>query len=323
MNTTEVLEKIRPLAELKVHEVDHDRNTAVVVDGEKLTFKPGGKAHQVTVAPEGVTSLVNFVGLPRAIQEKLSPKVFGAVATELLAGKERYGFLAKGDQAVAFVRQTSYRNYPPNRVVSTIEKAIEETDFNRVIMYPNQVVDLEVVGAREEAVQRGDLVRAGALVTFSPIGVVAPRVQSFVMRMVCTNGATSMDVMRDFHAGGEGDDVWQWFRKSIKASVRSIAPILNRWREMMEQEISPQDRVMILAALIKKSGLPPIQARAVQQRALQEPPRNNYDMMQLMTWGTSHLDMEPVALRRVRHVTEAFAHEETHARTCPVCRRSG
>lgn len=323
MNTTEVLEKIRPLAELKVHEVDHDRNTAVVIDGEKIRFKPGGKAHQVTVAPEGVTSLVNFVGIPKPMQEKLSPRLFGAVATELLAGKERYGFLAKGDEAVGFVSQKAYRNYPPNRVVSTIEKAIEEVDFNRVIMYPNHVVDLEVVGAREEAVQRGDLMRAGALVTFSPIGIVAPRVQSFVMRMVCTNGATSMDVLTDFHAGGEGDDVWQWFRKSIKASVRSIAPILNRWREMIGQEISPQDRVTILAALIKEAGLNPIQARAMQQRALQEPPRNNYDMMNLMTWGTSHLDMEPAALRRARRATEAFAHEDTHARICPVCRRTG
>jgi hypothetical protein len=323
LNTTEVLEKIRPLAELKVHEVDHDRNTAVVVDGEKLTFKPGGRGHQVTIAPEGVTSLVKFVGLPKSIQESLTPKLFGAVATELLAGKEQYGFLAKRDQAIGFVKQTAYRNYPPDRVVSTIEKAVEGVDFNRVIMYPNQVVDLEVVGAREEAVQRGDLVRAGALVTFSPIGVVAPRVQSFVMRMLCTNGATSMDIMRDFHAGGEGDDVWQFFRRSVKASIRSITPILNRWREMIEQEISPQDRVTILAALLKKSGLPQIQARALQQRALEEPPRNNYDMMQLMTWATSHLDIESVALRRVRHVTEAFAHEETHAQICPVCRRSG
>jgi len=89
LNTTEVLEKVRPLAELKVHEVDHDRNTAVVIDGEKVTFKPGGRGHQVTVSREGITSLVKFVGLPEAIQEKLSPKVFGAAATELLAGKER------------------------------------------------------------------------------------------------------------------------------------------------------------------------------------------------------------------------------------------
>jgi hypothetical protein len=315
------LEKIRPLVDLKVHEVTHDRNTAVMSNGDNITFRPGGRGRQVAIAPEGVTSLVKFTGLPTEVQEKLSPRVFGQVATELLASKQRYGYLTHGDEVTSFVPQRQYKQYSPNRVLSTIERAIEGADYNRVIIHPQPVVDLEIVGAREEAVQRGDLVRAGALVTFSPIGIVAPRVQSFVMRLVCTNGATSIDVMRDFTGAGEGDDVWQWFRKSLKAAIRAITPILNRWQEMIGQEISPEDRAMILAALIKQARLTAIQAKAVQQRALQEPPRNNYDIMNLMTWAASHLDMEPAAIRRARRATETFEHETTHARVCPVCQR--
>ena len=321
MNATEILEKIQPIVDLRVHEVSHDRNTALVADGERFVFRPGGHGRVVPVANAGNESLAKFVNLPQGVVDKLLPGTYAKVATELLGRKEDYAVLTKQDEVVDFVKKGQYHNYNPEKVVTTITKAIDGADFNRVLTYPNHAVELEVISVRQEEVQRGDLIRAGALVAFSPIGTIQPMVQSFALRLVCTNGATTRDVMQEYRPG-DGDDVWQWWRKAMKAAVRSIAPITNRWRQMMAEGITPEERAQILAALIKKAKLGEIEAKAIQMQALQAPPTNSYEMMNLMTWASSHVSREPVVSRRLRLVAEDYHHEATHARICPVCRRN-
>ncbi|GAI71208.1 unnamed protein product, partial [marine sediment metagenome] len=82
----------------------------------------------------------------------------------------------------------------------------------RVLILPDSIVHLEIVGARQEAVAQGDLVQAGVELGFSTMGTVAPFVRGFAMRLSCTNGLTSSTIFDEFTfgTGGEGDDaIWE------------------------------------------------------------------------------------------------------------------
>jgi hypothetical protein len=180
VNRTEVLEQLEPICHTKVRQVEHTPRTRVLVEPGQVVIRPGTGGQLVPLSENGVKAMTNFVGLPRKICQELSPDLFGRVATELLGRKERYNLLLEGDDVQDFVEYRGVRNVPVERVLSTIERAIPRCDYHRVTVLPNYVATLEIIGTKQEAVRRGDLVRAGAMVSFSPISTVMPVVQSYV-----------------------------------------------------------------------------------------------------------------------------------------------
>ena len=209
-----------------------------MVEPGQVIIRPGNGGHLIPVSENGVKEMVKFVGLSLGVCRNLSPDLFGRVATELLSRKERYNLLMDDGQVQTFADFRGMRNLPVERVLSTIEQAIPHCDYHRVTTPGNHSAMLEIVGSRQTAVRRGDLVQAGALINFSPINIIKPMVQSYVLRLSCTNGATSRTVLAEFTGGGgEGDDVWQWFRQSVHAAYQSMGDIVNRYREMTQERI--------------------------------------------------------------------------------------
>ena len=322
MNRTEVLEQMAPLTDLRVREVEHTPRTRVMVTPEAVLIRPTQSGRFLPMAVEGIRDMAKFSGFPQDLAMELSPDTFGRVATELLARKGRYSLLLRQDMVVGFARAGLYRPLDPERVLRTVEQGIGETDFQRVHVAPDRSVSVEVIGQNEGAVTKGDLVRGGAMVAWSPIGVVDPLVQSYVVRLVCTNGATSTDMVSQYHYGGDGDDVWQWFRESARNAYRSMNKVIDRWRQMRAVPIPAADRAMVLEAMLKKAGIRTEVAEAVRARALAEPPRTPYDIMNLITWASSHLLEAPAEVRRAQQAAASFAEETEHRRICPVCHRA-
>ena len=104
---------------------------------------------------------------------------------------------------------------------------------------------------------RGDLIQAGAQVTFSLIGTVDPLVQSYVVCLACTNGMTSNTVIREFHfsGGGEGDNIWQWFRRSVRAACGSLDRIVVRYRQMMNLITRANSHLIELPQRVRQAQL--------------------------------------------------------------------
>lgn len=328
MNREEVLREISDIADVRVREVEHTPHTRIVVTPEMVTLRPSRGSRVVEVAPEGVASMANFVGLTGEVASRLSPLLFARVAMELLQNRERYALMVKNDRVVGFHRTGEYRQLDPDRVLQTVEAGAGTADFHRVLSLPEYVVRLEVIATdRSQPVTRGDLIQAGAMVQFSPIGTVVPTVESFAMRLACTNGAVSNEVLRNFRFGGDGGsagDFWPWLRRSVRDAVNSIDAIVARWHQMTGEEILPEDRARVLEGLIRNARLPKEAADAVRSRAIQEPPRNSYEAMQLLTWATSHaIDhrRNPMAVVRAQARAADFASEERHAMVCPLCHR--
>ena len=298
MNRVEVLERMEPILDTQVRTMEHNPRTRVMVTPDMVTLRPGGGQRHLEMTTAGVQSLANFCGLPWNLAAKLRTETFGTVATELLSRQNRYALMIKEGAVTGVAKPTEFRSLNPTRVLSAIERGIRGIEYHRVLILDNFVVSLELIGERREPVVRGDLVQAGTQVSFSPIGTVDPIVQSYALRLVCTNGMTNNTILREFHyggggGGGEGDDIWQ--------------------------EIPADQRAMMLEAMLREAKISGEEANAIRAMAIENPPETSYDMMNLLTNATSHLLEDPRRVRRAQNAVASYTSETEHARVCPVC----
>jgi len=321
MNKEQVLERMEPILNTQVREIDHSPRTRITVTPDMITFRPGSGQRTLEMTKAGVQSVANFVGLPWNVAAKLQPATFGDVTTELLGSKRQYSLVVKDQRVNAVVKRGHFHTVNPERALRAIESAIPGIDFHRVLILDNLVANIEVIGEKREPVSRGDLIQAGANITFSPMGTVDPAVQAYVLRLTCTNGATDNAILREFHwgAGGDGDDIWQWFRRSTHDAYNALDRIVRRYRELMNENIAANERAAMLEAMLKQARISGEQAIAIRALAIENPPQNSYDMMNLLTFATSHLLERPQQVMRVRQAITQFTGEDSHARVCPVC----
>jgi len=315
----EVLTQLQPLTDITVRTIDHQPQTKILVQPDQVILRPGSGGRLVPIEKVGVKALANFIGMPQSMGKEISPGLFGEVATQILSRRGRYTVLIDKGTVIDFANPSPAQNISPERLVATIEKTIPGADYHKVTTH-DHAVTIEIVGEKREPVRRGDLIRAGALVNFSPIGSIMPSVQSFVMRLACTNGMTHNDILEEYSgSGGEGDDIYQWFRRSLHDAYGSLGGIINRYREMIQDRIPADQRALILEEMLKRAKISGDVADIIRSRAIQEPPRNSYEMLNLITWASSHLLTEPAQIGRAREVAATFASEETHHAYCPMC----
>jgi hypothetical protein len=279
------------------------------------------------MGPDGIKSVTHFVGLPLHLAKELSHSTFSQALSELLEHTGKYSLIVKDDRVVNVLPYGARTAVNPERLLNTIEVVIPVNDYLRLTILNNQpVASLEIVGDSTQAVSRGDLVRAGVKVGFSPMGVVTPTVQSYAEVLACTNGATSNVVLAEFasggRGGGEGDSVWQFFRQSVRKAYGAFDSVVGEWKKLQSENIPPADRARILAALLKKAQISGGIADAVMAMAVERPPRNAWDMHNLITYASSHLLTAPRQVERAQETAAAFADETSHAKTCPLCHRT-
>ncbi|MDD2730808.1 MAG: hypothetical protein PHW33_01645 [Candidatus Portnoybacteria bacterium] len=327
MKANEVLDHLKDVRSVTAKVVEREPATKIVVTPDMVTMRPGKGKRLLEVGKEGVKDLFQFLHMPPDMVGKIMPGTCGQVANDLLGHKERFELLMKDGKIIGFRAPHAGHSMSPERVLESIEKVVEKPDYHKVAV-DGQNVNLEIVGIDKATVTRGDVVRAGALVKFSPLGISNPIVQSFVMRLVCTNGMTSSTVLREYSFGGGrgGDDkkdgLWSWFRKGLKEAYGSYSKVVERYQQMIKDEIPEAERAMMLEAMIKEAGLKDEAAATVRTMAIDTPIRNSYDILNLITYATSHVLEDPKQIHRARRATEVFQDNDSHALFCPVCRKA-
>jgi len=328
LNRVEVLDKMEPVLNTQVKEIEHNPRTQISVTPEVVTFRPGGGQRTLEMTEGGVQSLANFVGLPWPIAAKLHPSTFGNVATDLLENKQRYSLVVKDNVVTNVVKRGHYHTVNADHALKAIETGVPGIEFHRILILDNLVVNLEVVGEKREPVARGDLIQAGASIMFSPMGTINPVVQAYALRLSCTNGATNNTVLREFHwgdgqgggGGGEGDNIWQWFRRSTHEAYGALYRIVQRYQEMLNEAIPQGERASMLEAMLRQAKISGEAAIAIRAMAIENPPENHYDMVNLITYASSHLLEKPHQVVKAREVVNSYMAEDSHQRVCPVCR---
>jgi len=328
MKRVEVLERIGPLVEGEVRNIRESDGARVMAGADMVSLRPRRGTRAVEMAPEGVKNMVSFAGLSLRLARQLSHNTFSQLLSELMANTGKYSLIVKDDRVVNVIPYGAQTMVNPVRLLDAIEKTIPVRDYHRLtILDKHPVVSLEIVGEKTQPVVRGDLVRAGVKVDFSPMGIVTPVVQSYAVVLNCTNGATSNVVLSEFRGGrgsggGEGDDIWQWFRSSVKRAYNSFDEVVGQWKKLQGENIPPVDRARMLSALLKRAQITGEIAEAVMAMAVENPPRNAWDMHNLITYASSHLLTAPRKVDRTQRAAAAFADEATHARACPLCHRT-
>jgi len=327
MNREQVMEQIASVTDMRVKGITHAPKTRIAVTPEQVIFHPGGGGRSLQLSDQGTRDLAKFTGMPEKFCGRLSPNTFGVVATELLQRKAQYALIMRGELIEGFGSPKQYHDFQPERVLKTIDRAIPDNEIHRAMLMENYTISLDIVGHTEVALARGDLMRAGANIQFSPIGTTVPSVSSYILRLMCTNGQTTSDILREFQFtggddGGNSGNFWTWLNRATRDSYGAVDRIATRYRKLMQEDIPSGQRAQMLTALLNKARINQEASDAIRARALEMPPTNSFELMELLTWGSSHAIQEPKEVLRVRRAADKFAHEKTHARNCPLCHHS-
>ena len=255
----------------------------------------------------------------------LSTGTFQKAATELLGKHGRFTVLTKDGVGVDVIGGKHHFAVDPDRALRTMER-VGIGDFHRVYLQNDRSAVVQAVGDRIETVTRakGDRVQAGASVIFSPLGIIQPVVQSFSRVVICSNGATMEEVEESFafnSGGGRNNDggFWDWFQANLRKAVDSISLQTQHFREMAEHKFAPKDRAAALEGIIREAHLPDELGEVVRHRALASPPQNAWELMNLVTWGTSHATNDYAVVRRAHKSLSRFAHNVSVHKVCPLC----
>lgn len=329
MDKNQVLEQLEGLTKIRTKVIEGDFRVVHSPGDGTLAFRATPRAKPLLVEPESVGNVFRHAGVTDQLSQRLSSATLATVVQESLRSRDdgRFSVLTRDNQIIDLGPPGEYQSVAPERVLTNIEKGMKDAvEYHKILNLPHHTVQLQTIGLEERAVAVDDIVRAGVLVQFSPIGVTAPSIQAFNMRLVCTNGMTTTEVMREFTFGrggdGGGEDIWKWFRASSREAYRSLDAVVDRYRQLMAEEISAEDRATIINALLASMRANRVTVEAVRAEALRNPPQNSYDVMNLGSWATSHVMEDPAHVVRGQRSLAAFVSEESHARLCPTCNTS-
>lgn len=337
MNRVEVLEAIEPMARVRGEVVEPGPNTRIVCGGEYMGLRRGKGTRLQHFTPTGRQSFLKHLGLSQKVADRLSPGTLQTATTELVQRYPAFTILVEDGRIADVLGVAQFRPVAPERALVAIERGAGELEYTRVLPYQGgQGVEIEAMGFSEAEIHRArdwygerprvnDIVRGGLMARFSPGGYIEPSVAAHVVRLVCTNGLTHTEIWEQSTGGGEGGgDIWGWFRTSARQAIQSLAPIAERYRALAEQEIDPFERAEVLEGLIQEAGIRGEVRDAILAQAIEQPPETEWDMLNLITWATTHAMEDTSRIRRAQQAATRFADvQERRSHVCPTCNRRG
>ena len=323
MHRTELLQELAPIMNLQYEEVA-DR-FAIHVTGQKevtLLDDRMDTTPRLTFSEGGVSTLIQYAGLPRKLLERLDSDTLTEALNQLLRFQPSAALLTQGDEVVNVIAHRTHRSTPVERVIEVIETAIPEADYARPVFLPGHAVQIEVVGVEERAVAVGDLVRAGAVIRFSPLGTTNVEVQGYVRRLACTNGMLTNDLVRSYTLRESADDhFWHWLSVLVGDAYGTVDLAVGRYQALRREVLTPTERAQVLAGLLDRAKLGTHGVEAVHAQMLEESVDTAYDVLNLVTWASSHAITDPRRILRAQQAAADFTDQGMHERICAVCRR--
>lgn len=226
----------------------------------------------------------------------------------------------------------------PERTMEEIVQRYPEVQFQKV-QSDGQTADVLAIthndekhlqellqpGLHQFLPQGGDPFRAGFHLRFSPLGIVEPMIEPYLVRLVCLNGAIHAEYLSAFPGKGygEGDEVWHWFRQGLDHVGGSIDEVMGKYAGMVGEEIPEGDgRILALEGMVRAARLNRPMADAMRDQAVAHPPQNMYDLYNILTYVSTHntknFDSQVQAMRRAGQQAEIGE----HAQYCPTCHRN-
>lgn len=266
-----------------VKELGHFSNlTTTMAESDKFSVNGGLLFYgDKVMSDEAISSVASWIGANKKFIEDCPPDLQITILDRLLFKNSVPKVVANNDMVMAFTDPHSLI-INPEKMVESLEKTVDIADFER--LYPTKGgYELYLVGEREQSVIVGDVVRGGAHIAFSPMGIFNPEVVGYVQRLVCTNGAVRNNTFSRYSY--KHGDIYDWIANTVNIAVSGVDEEVERYRKMRELPLNG-NTISVLNHLLE--SIPKKFHKMIQDLVMQKHPANIYELMNIVTEVASH-----------------------------------
>ena len=291
--------------------------------------------------PEAMKTMAEFAGITQQIAGKFPSELVAPLVSYGIKQKDGVVVIADADNRIINVQDRSKLQpiMPADAVLENMLAQWPEVKFKDAQMGSGYGTDIVAITHDEERrleqlvqpglhqflPEGGDPFRAGVHIHTNPMGLSAPLIEPFTYRLICLNGAVHTEYLHnEWGRGfGEGDELWQWFRDGLQASDMAVGNIMGKYAEMIGETIEPHARAAVVEGYARQARLGNEDRQALREQAMNEPPRNMYDLFNLATATATprgHKTLQEM-LTHQRRATINTTTADAHGRYCPTCKR--
>ena len=291
--------------------------------------------------PEAMKSMAEFAGVSQEMAKRFPQELVTPLVNYGLKTRDGVVVIADEDNRIINVQDRSKLQpiMPAEAVLENMLAQWPEVKFKDAQMGASYGTDIVAITHDEERrleelvqpglhqflPEGGDPFRAGVHIHTNPMGLSAPQIEPFTYRLICLNGAVHTEYLHDAwgRGFGEGDELWQWFRDGLQASDMAVGNIMGKYAEMIGETIEPNARAAVVEGYARQARLGNEDKQALREQAMNEPPRNMYDLFNLATATATHRGHKTLAemLNHQRRATVNTTTADAHGHYCPTCKR--
>lgn len=316
-----------------------DKVKAVDVKGGKMKFVPNDKGiftiectdvenkeRQIELSPDALHHMTRNVGLDISYVHKCQENN----ATSLLTPQLNYWYKQNQEETVRFLTKESkavaVSTHPGVSFIAlqTLLDAMEtQVGEKAIVGYHNPQFDwrratINLVTNESFEVVKKDALQVGFRLTHSFADLYATEITAYVYRLICSNGATTMDEITSFSRGGGGGEDFQiWVKKAVKDAQDAVKLEKDRLLRLTTIKTTEKSGDILHHVV---SHLPTKVGKMVTEEAMNENVRTMYDVYNVITRISTHEDeifsKNPAGRFKLEGVATALSY---NTKSCPVC----
>jgi hypothetical protein len=215
----------------------------------------------VPASGEGITAIGNWLEVPSKFLQRLDADLQQHLLTSLLERTPATANFVYNDEGVKQVRDPNAKFIDPRRLVDSAINVIDptapvidhwrNTDEFRLDVIAPEGFDRGIGGDP----QVGDLTRGGIRIGVDLKHNLAPWVQPYMYRLICTNGMETTDEGLKVDARGSSvDEVLREFEAQADRAFRRVEAEIAAFYDLRTQQVDNPERTLIRMA--EERGLP-------------------------------------------------------------------
>jgi hypothetical protein len=290
---------------------------------------------------EAYMALAEMVGIPNTVVKKFGAKMTAPMVTHGIKDKEGLVVIRDQDNRLLDIKDHTKMQpiVQPEQAIEQMfmhwpelkfqDAQIQKENYQADILAithddERKLSDLLAPGQHVFLPDGGDPFRAGVHIGFNQMGMTSPVIEPYLLRLVCRNGAIHAEYLHEEwgRGFGEGDELWQWFRDGFVQSDLAVNNVMTKYSEMIGQTIEAGDRSAVVEGYIRNARLGGDDANAMRAQAINEPPRNQYDLFNMATATATHRRNKSLS-EMLKQQRRAAGNVGTHHHQgyCPTCKK--
>jgi len=230
-------------------------------------------------------------------------------------------FAVRGDMVVAAAINPKFSTISLSSALTKIFEVIPEewTEMEPMVhrwCWSPQKAEVQLIFQQVSSEPRpGDIVSGGIWIRVSPIGLRAPSVEPFLLRLVCANGMVVPERLCKTDRRKNGSD----FLQSAERAWRALSEVMRRLPDLAQERVDVETEIATVARDLRLSAT----LRRALMDALERDELGNHgtllDVVNAVSRVATHHDRLNDAVRHRLMTAAGLLLQSEHR--CPTCRR--